>query len=121
MAGERLKKGDVVTAIQQAKGYVSKAADLLGVTTQTIYNYSSKYPDVAEAIQESRESRHDYVESKLFSRIQKEDTTAIIFYLKTQAKQRGWVERQEVTGRDGGPMESASAQVVVYIPDNGRG
>jgi len=30
--------------------------------------------------------------------------TMIIFYLKTQAKDRGYVERQEVTGADGGAV-----------------
>lgn len=31
-----------------------------------------------------------------------------------------FVERQELTGANGGPVESNNAQVVVYIPDNGR-
>jgi hypothetical protein len=31
--------------------------------------------------------------------------TMIIFYLKTQAKDRGYVERQEVTGADSAPVE----------------
>lgn len=31
-----------------------------------------------------------------------------------------FVERQELTGKDGGPVESATAQVHFYIPDNGR-
>lgn len=121
MATERLKKEQVVEALQAAEGYVAKAASILGVTVQTVYNYRDRYADVAEAFSETRERRHDHVESKLMKAIDNDNIAAIIFYLKTQGKARGWVERQELTGRDGGPVESATAQVHFYIPDNGRG
>jgi len=118
---ERLTQGRIIEAIAQTKGYVSKAAQLLGVTSQTIYNYRDKYPKIAAAIQEEREQRHDYVESRLMDRIEIGEIAAIIFYLKCQAKSRGYVERQELTGPNGGPVESLNAQVHIYIPDNSRG
>jgi hypothetical protein len=36
--------------------------------------------------------------------IDAENVAAIIFYLKTQCKDRGYVERQEITGADAGPI-----------------
>ena len=32
------------------------------------------------------------------------DTTMLIFYAKTQMKDRGYNERQEITGADGAPL-----------------
>lgn len=117
---ERLTKAQVVKAAHAQKGFVTKIAQSLGVTAKTIYSYRDRYPDVADAIEEAREQRHDFVENKLMERINAGSDTAIIFYLKTQCKSRGFVERQEVTGRDGGPMATTGAQVHFYIPENGR-
>jgi len=110
MAVPKLTADEVIEALKKHQGLAALAADSLGVTAQTIYNYRDKYPSVAEAIFHLREKRHDVVEGKLWGRINNDDTTAIIFYLKTQAKGRGYVERQELTGRDGGPVEHSVKQ-----------
>ena len=91
----------VIKALQDAAGYVSKAASILGCSSQTVYNYKNKFVTVADAWDAIREARHDFVENKLHEQINKGNVTSIIFYLKTQAKQRGYVERQELTGAKG--------------------
>jgi hypothetical protein len=54
-----------------------------------------KYATVRQALEDTREKRHDFVELKLMKGINDDNMTAIIFYLKTQCKQRGYVERVE--------------------------
>ena len=101
----------MIEALQQAEGYVSQAASLLGCSSQTVYNYRDKFPAVAETWQAIREARHDFVESQLHEQIKQGNITAIIFYLKTQAKDRGYVERQELTGAGGSKL------VIEYVND----
>lgn len=56
---------------------------------------------------------------QLFKEAMEGNTTAAIFYLKAKG---GWreVQRTEVTGPDGGPIENNGPQVHVYVPENGR-
>ena len=95
--GNGMKAADMIAAIQEAQGFVTKAADLLGCSRNKFYTYLKNYPTVQEVLSETREKRHEYVESKLMKAIQNDNLTAIIFYLKTQGKHLGYVERQEVT------------------------
>jgi len=99
-----LKADQMIQAIKDSRGFVSKAADLCGVSRGTFYNYLKKYATVQEALEDEREKRTDFVENKLMGAINEGNITAIIFYLKTQAKGRGYVERQEFTGKDGGEL-----------------
>lgn len=59
-----------------------------------------RYQD-AFGITDARESMIDTAESMLYKQIGEGNTTAIIFFLKTQGRQRGYIERQELTGADG--------------------
>jgi superfamily II DNA or RNA helicase len=93
---ERFTAQQVADAVYEAKGLASIAARRLGVSATTVRKYAAKHPSVKEAILQAREDLKDFAESKLLTRIDAEDMTAIIFYLKTQAKDRGYVERQEV-------------------------
>ena len=108
--GNGLTAEQMVNAINEAQGYVTKASELLGVARKTFYVYLKKYRTAQEALDDARERRHEWVESKLMKAIKDDNLTAIIFYLKTQGKHLGYVERQEHTG----PDNSAITFKVVY-------
>ena len=104
--GNGLTADRMITAINDAQGFVSKAAELLGVSRATFYNYLKKYATAKQALDDVRSKRHDFVELQLMKGIKEGNITAIIFYLKTQCKHRGYVERvqQEHTGPDGNAL-----------------
>ena len=97
---------EMINAIREADGFVTKAAELCQVSRTTFYNYLEKFETVKDALVDVREGRHDFVENKLMEAISSGNITAIIFYLKTQCKDRGYVERQqfEHSGAEGGPI-----------------
>lgn len=101
----RLTKQIVIDALTQYQGNVSDTAKSLDCSRQTVYNYIDRYDDVKQAFDDISEATIDKVESKMFDLIDEGNATLIIFYLKTKAKHRGYIERREVTGRDGQPME----------------
>ncbi len=72
-----------------------------------------EFPSVKNAVDEARECVTDLAESQLYKKIAEGDLTAIIFYLKTRGKARGYVERQELTGRDGQELSTAPVINVV--------
>ena len=90
--------------IDEMMGNVSMVARTLNVSRTTLYNYINSHATVKQALDEAREKMVDNVESKLYSKALDGDTTSMIFFLKTQGKHRGYVERQEVTGADGGAI-----------------
>jgi len=97
----KLTAEKMIAAIEEAKGFVSKACDILECSRQHWYKKLKEFPTVQAKVDEIREKRTDYVESKMMKLIDELNPTMIIFYLKTQAKDRGYVERQEVTGAEG--------------------
>lgn len=88
---------DYKNALIKAKGHRALAAESLGVCHQAVSYIIGRYPELQELAEHLRERRTDYVELKLKQLIDEGNPTAIIFYLKTQGKHRGWVERYEAT------------------------
>lgn len=54
--------------------------------------------DLQEARKEATEILLDVSENKLLQLINQGDRSAIIFFLKCKGKERGYIERQEITG-----------------------
>ncbi len=59
---------------------------------------------IRDALTQADESVTDLAEAKAIKLINAEYWPAIVHRLSTKGKRRGYVERQEVTGAEGGPM-----------------
>lgn len=94
--GERYTAAQVIDAIRQTKGMLTVAAKRLGCAPDTVYRYVREYPTVAQAVKEQRESVTDMAELALYKAIQEGEGWAVCFYLKTQGKQRGYIEKQQI-------------------------
>ena len=101
---EKYTAKEITKALQGMHGNISAASKLLGCSRNTIKRYVDKYPSVKAVYEEERETLIDFAENQLFKQVQEGNITAIIFTLKTIGKSRGYVERQEVTGANGGAI-----------------
>ena len=110
----RYQAEQVIEALRQNRGLVTAAARQLGCEPLTVRNYIARYPTVAAALVEAREAMLDVAEASLFKEISQGDMSAIRYYLSTQGKARGYVERKEVTGADG---EALAVKVYGVDPD----
>jgi len=121
---ERFKLAHVEQALRDSGGIAAMAARKLAkmygsCTAQTVRNYMNRYPSLKKAIDEVIENNLDLAEGALLRGITQGNMTAVIYYLKTKGKHRGYIERLEQTGANGEPLHQP-AQVMIYIPDNGR-
>ena len=99
-------------ALKKTAGNVMAAARALGVSRSTLYRKISESAALQEVLTDAREELVDIAESALRKEVLNGNITAIIFTLKTQGKERGYVERQELTGRDGEQLQGP----VIYLP-----
>ena len=104
--GQKINDADLFPLIEQYRGNLSAVARSLGVTRRAVYYHVNANPELGAALSDARESMLDNAESKLYQRTLEGHTAELLFFLKTQGKSRGYTERQELTGRDGGPIES---------------
>ena len=107
----------MINEIRKAKGIKAVAARALECTRQTVDNYIERYKAVAEAYDEANETNIDFVESKLMQAINSGNITAMIFFLKTKGKDRGYVERREVSGPGGAPVKVTMVALGGIDPD----
>ena len=90
------QKQAMIEAMRQSLGIVSSAVQKVGISRQTHYNWLESDPEYKEKIEDAYEFEIDFAENALQKKIQAGDTTAIIFYLKTKGKHRGYIERNEL-------------------------
>lgn len=89
-------KKRMLLALDKHCGIVSKACKTAKVGRTAFYEWLDKDIDFRNQVNECREIQIDFVENALMNLIEQGNTTAIIYYLKTKGKQRGWSEKYEL-------------------------
>lgn len=88
-----IKKQAMIKALEQRLGVVTDACKSVGINRATHYKWLNSDKDYKQQVEAIENVAIDFVESKLYEKIQKGDTACIIFYMKTKGKNRGYVER----------------------------
>ena len=101
MAKTKATKGRTPQHIQQYKsellqngGNISVTAKKFRMDRNTLYSIINGSKELQDTLVQARETMLDFAEGLLHSQI-KENPTLLIFFLKTQGKKRGYVERVE--------------------------
>lgn len=101
--------------LEKNRGIITSACKSVDISRQTYYNWLASDAEFKQEAEEINENAIDFVESKLMQKINgieimndKGDVfevppsdTAIIFFLKTKGKKRGYVEKTELDVRGG--------------------
>lgn len=98
------KKNEVLAKLNEHSGIVASSCKAAGISRVTFYQWCKDDPDFKEKVDDVMELQKDFAEALILKKMKDGDTTMLIFYAKTKMKDRGYVERQEVTGADGKPL-----------------
>jgi hypothetical protein len=86
----------MIQALEKSLGIVTTACKSVGIARVTHYEWYKTDEEYRAAVDGVADLALDFAESKLHDNIENGSDTAIIFYLKTKGKKRGYVERTEI-------------------------
>ena len=90
-----------IQALAEHRGIVTKACKATGISRTQVYKWRDEDPTFIDQINEVQQIVLDFAEDKLFEHIENDNVASLLFFLKCRGKERGYVERQEITGKDG--------------------
>jgi hypothetical protein len=95
-------KKQFLEALKRCAGNVSEAMNQVPTHRATHYRWLESDPEYAAAVDAIKESLIDRAEGVLHGLISEGNVPAVLFFLKTQGKKRGYVERTETDVTSGG-------------------
>lgn len=104
----------VAAAMVELNGNISAVARRFNVHRFAVQNLIENRPALQKVLADIRKGMVDNVESRFYADCLKDGPqyqTSRIFFLKTQARERGYVERQEVKD-----VSDGEKQIVIYLP-----
>lgn len=101
---KKITKVKYLKALKRSGGIKQEIAQRLGVTRKAVYDFLNKYPDMAEALQDEKDTLLDVTENLIIeSIVNKKNVRDAKWWLERQGKGRGFSTRQEITGKEGEP------------------
>ncbi len=107
----------MVKAMEQALGVVTLACRNMGISRFCHYNWYKLDEEYRMAIDELPNVTLDFCESKLYELIKEGNVTAIIFYLKTKGKNRGYIEKYDNSILNDERFNSVKIQIIDKIDE----
>lgn len=98
---QHIKKEAFLEALEKSMGIVSQATKKVGIDRTTPYRWMKEDSEFDDKVMEIQNVVGDFAETKLYELVNDGVPSAVIFLCKTKFKNRGYVERQEITGMDG--------------------
>ena len=90
-----ISKKQFLEILRDKKGNVTISCKVANVSRGTYYKWINKDDRFKKECEGIKDETLEFVESKLMEKIEGGDLGAIIFYLKTQGKKKGWNEKIE--------------------------
>lgn len=110
----------IIKALKQCKGRVVHAAKAAGCSEVTIYKYAKLNPEVKKALDEAREEYDAKLVEKacdaLLNKVEAEETTAVIFSLRTKGKHLGFSQENNIVINQQIPFANKGG---MDLPDDG--
>lgn len=106
----------IAHALERKAGNITEAAKALKVTRQALHKRIGEDESLRQVLVNARETLVDVAESHLLKQIKRGNTAAIIFTLKTQGKERGYVEQNNV--QHSGSVDLQVKGYVTVTPDD---
>ena len=98
---QHIKKEAFLEALEKSMGIVSQATKKVGIDRTTPYRWMKEDSEFEDKVMEIQNVVGDFAETKLYELVNDGVPSAVIFLCKTKFKNRGYIERQEITGMDG--------------------
>jgi hypothetical protein len=103
----RFTQDEMIAALKIGRGMKSVAARHLGCPWHVVNTYCKKFEAVRAECEAQRQAFVDAAELQLIAAVSRGDMGAVMYVLRTLGRGRGYSERTEITGKDGGPIEHA--------------
>ena len=100
----RYKAQEFIDAIEGSAGIITTIATRVNCAWHTAKKYITNYPTIARAYDDECERVKDLAESVVIKAMNAEDVQTAKWYLTLKAKDRGYVQRQEVSGPEGNEL-----------------
>ena len=102
-----VSKEKFLEQLEKSFGLVATTCRKVGISRSTYYKWRKDDSQFADKADEVKELQKDAVEALILKKMKDGDTAMLIFYAKTQMKDRGYVERTEIVGKDGADLSFA--------------